>query len=259
MAYNGCPCHSSERSERRGNVTRTLHLRWYNCTNGSTRVNTQTRNRTAHAQDKQPMMQHLRGLQNLHVAVDRGNDHTNTTTGLSNGSNEAEASSSSLDGHNDRLGLIIFLVSALFIILLVVGIFAREYYYRKHGVDLCRGHSCHQRRRRRQRQGNEDNDDANGEIDGPAEPRRSSEQYDADRAIALELQRQLNEEEREAERIAKRVERRKWYEFYLKERSMVSTTSRMHLSQMFLFLLQHKRLLIHFYLLHYALCPPEGS
>lgn len=49
------------------------------------------------------------------------------------------------------------------------------------------------------------------------------EQYRADRCMALKLQRRLVEEEREEERLARRKDRRMWYEYFLKPYSVVST------------------------------------
>jgi hypothetical protein len=43
-----------------------------------------------------------------------------------------------------------------------------------------------------------------------------------DRTFAEQLQRQWDEDEREAERLLKRKERRRWYEYYLQPYSMVS-------------------------------------
>jgi len=54
---------------------------------------------------------------------------------------------------------------------------------------------------------------------------RESEQYFEDRIFAETLQRRLNEEERERERIAKRKERRMWYEYYMKPWTMVVSQS----------------------------------
>lgn len=52
-----------------------------------------------------------------------------------------------------------------------------------------------------------------------------SDQYYADRVMAEALQRRLNEEERERERVIKRKERRMWYEYYMKPCTMVVATS----------------------------------
>jgi len=50
---------------------------------------------------------------------------------------------------------------------------------------------------------------------------RYSEQYYEDRVLAENLQRRINEEERERERLAKRKERRMWYEYYIKPWTMI--------------------------------------
>jgi hypothetical protein len=110
---------------------------------------------------------------------------------------------------DERLGLIIFLISTITSVILVMTMVIREYYFKKHGIDVCPifGHTRQEQaaiaRRRHQ----------------------NSEQYNADRVLAQELQRQLNEEEREAERLVKRKDRRKWYEYFLTPYSMVSPTS----------------------------------
>jgi hypothetical protein len=79
----------------------------------------------------------------------------------------------------------------------------REYYFKRYGVDVCRIFSTQERAAMERRR------------------RADTDQQDADRALAEQLQRQLNEEEREAERLVKRQERRKWYEYYLRPLTMV--------------------------------------
>ena len=49
-----------------------------------------------------------------------------------------------------------------------------------------------------------------------------AEQYPEDRFLAETLQRRFDEEERDRERMAKRKERRMWYEYYIKPWTMVS-------------------------------------
>ena len=49
-----------------------------------------------------------------------------------------------------------------------------------------------------------------------------AEQYPEDRFLAETLQRRFDEEERDRERLAKRKERRMWYEYYIKPWTMVS-------------------------------------
>lgn len=51
---------------------------------------------------------------------------------------------------------------------------------------------------------------------------QNPEQYSEDRILAETLQRHLNEEERQRERLVKRKERRMWYEYYMKPWTMVS-------------------------------------
>ena len=108
---------------------------------------------------------------------------------------------------DERLGLIIFLVSTITSIALVGVMIVREYYFKRYGVDVCplfASNSAQERdafdRRRR----------------------ADSEQHDRDWALANQLQMQLNDEGREVERTVKRKERRKWYEYFLKPHCMVS-------------------------------------
>jgi len=112
---------------------------------------------------------------------------------------------------DERLGLIIFLVSTITSVVLVLTMVIREYYFKKYGIDVCPlfGQS-HTRQ----------------EVAAMERRRRlNSEQQDADRALAEELQRQLNEEEREAERMVKRKERRRWYEYFMKPYCMIVQAS----------------------------------
>ena len=51
--------------------------------------------------------------------------------------------------------------------------------------------------------------------------RQNNDQVESDRALAEELQRRLNEDEREAERLAKRKEREEWYSMYINDFTMV--------------------------------------
>lgn len=55
---------------------------------------------------------------------------------------------------------------------------------------------------------------------------RNQDQYAEDRVFAESLQRRLNEEERQRERVLKRKERRMWYEYYIKPWTMVSIRKR---------------------------------
>ena len=55
---------------------------------------------------------------------------------------------------------------------------------------------------------------------------RNQEQYAEDRVFAESLQRRVNEEERQRERLLKRKERRMWYEYYIKPWTKVSIRKR---------------------------------
>lgn len=123
----------------------------------------------------------------------RSPDMANQTTAPVSSSND-DASSFLYD----RLELLVLLVCASAVIVLVVLILARECCKRKYGIEMCnairrRSHS-HQR----------------------------GDTYDADRALAEQLQRQVDEEDQEADRQAKRKDRLRWYEYYMNDSSMVS-------------------------------------
>jgi hypothetical protein len=100
---------------------------------------------------------------------------------------------------NQNLDSLVFLSVAIVSIVLLFVIFNREFYLRKHGVDICAVFVCRSR---------------GGQT-----------RLESDRAFAEELQRRLNEEEREAERVVKRDERRLWYESYIKAFTMVRDCS----------------------------------
>lgn len=100
---------------------------------------------------------------------------------------------------DQRFGAFVFVVAGSAMFILFFAIFLREFYWRKYGVDLCPSY----------RGGNR---------------RRETEQESSDRLMAEELQRRLNEEEREAERLSKRKERRTWYEIYIRDFTMTVTT-----------------------------------
>ncbi|KAL3925206.1 MAG: hypothetical protein SGILL_000563 [Bacillariaceae sp.] len=106
---------------------------------------------------------------------------------------------------DERLGLIIFLVSTITSIFLVLTMILREYYFKKHGIDVCPLFSWTSPQER---------------AAMTRRARAANLQHDADWALAEILQRQLNEEGREGGRIAKRQERRKWYEYFLKPHTM---------------------------------------
>jgi hypothetical protein len=78
---------------------------------------------------------------------------------------------------------------------LIMLIFIREYYIRKYQVDMCPMlNLCPRRDRQEQR----------------------------DRALAEELQRQLDLEQQEPDLEAKRKDRREWYESFIRSYTMVS-------------------------------------
>eukprot|EP00531_Pseudo-nitzschia_arenysensis_P012542 CAMPEP_0116148872 /NCGR_PEP_ID=MMETSP0329-20121206/18615_1 /TAXON_ID=697910 /ORGANISM="Pseudo-nitzschia arenysensis, Strain B593" /LENGTH=388 /DNA_ID=CAMNT_0003645087 /DNA_START=102 /DNA_END=1268 /DNA_ORIENTATION=+ len=56
---------------------------------------------------------------------------------------------------------------------------------------------------------------------GECQDGRDEEQYAEDRVFAESLQRRINEEERQRDRLLKRKERRMWYEYYMKPWTMV--------------------------------------
>jgi len=119
------------------------------------------------------------------------------------GSSEASFSDQNIDS------LVILAIAVVTLIFLFV-MFNREFYLRKHGVDIF---GCGSMSRRQMRQ----------------------TRLESDRAFAEELQRRLNEEEREAERISKRDERRLWYESYIQAFTMVRDRSESWDSQFTLF------------------------
>ena len=96
-----------------------------------------------------------------------------------------------------QTGIILFLVGFCVCGTLFVVIALRDYYFRKHGIDIIPNF------RRVWRW------------------RRDEDHLESDRALAEELQRRLNEDEREAERVAKRKERDEWYALYIKDYTMV--------------------------------------
>jgi len=68
-------------------------------------------------------------------------------------------------------------------------------------------------------------------LDIESRENEHSAQYLADRELAENLQRRMNEEERGRERLAKRKERAMWYEYYLKPWTMVVKTSDLFYTQ----------------------------
>jgi hypothetical protein len=99
---------------------------------------------------------------------------------------------------DQRFGAFVFVVAGAAALVLLIVIFLREFYWRKYGVNLCPSFLGFRR------------------ID--------NEQMGRDRIMAEELQRRLNDEERESERVSKRKERRAWYEDFIKDSTMVSSS-----------------------------------
>lgn len=204
-----------------------------------------------------PSLRGRRGLENdlspVLLMVDERQPRSSTNTGIvdnsgiDNGTMDSEEDNAHathpspfpdpVDGTKD-IGLVVILVATLVSLTLIMSMAIREYYFRKHGIDICHNNNntrCFflfsSKQRRSQVGSNDSNDDDNNDGGRRLERRSSSsqqnnnqrEQYEADRALAMELQRQLDEEDRETYRLAKRDERRKWFEFYMRDRSMVRT------------------------------------
>jgi hypothetical protein len=122
---------------------------------------------------------------------------------LRNASGE-DITTSTTSSSDQNLGAFVFLIAGTASFMLLFVIFYREYYWRKHGVDTWAGYGCTSRSRR--------------------QPTHLEESDRAGEA-ADELERRRMEEQRDAERIVKRNERRLWYESYLKAFSMVSSNT----------------------------------
>ena len=132
----------------------------------------------------------------------------------------ASASSSGGSFAEERFGLYIFVILGAVALALVALFATREFYLNKYNYDIfflkSRGGgripehdgSTHSYTRRQLGL-------------GPSAPSH----IESDRELAEELQRRLNEEEREAERMQKRADRREWYSTYLKPFTMVSNNS----------------------------------
>jgi hypothetical protein len=95
---------------------------------------------------------------------------------------------------DQKFGVMVFL--GVVIVLVLIVLVVREYCRKKYGVDIFA-------------------QSLNGS--------RNQLQQEGDRALAEELQRRVNDEEREKERITKCDERRVWYEHYIKDFTMVRT------------------------------------
>jgi hypothetical protein len=107
---------------------------------------------------------------------------------------DAQGTNSDFSFANAGLGAYVFLIAGSATAIILFVIFLREIYWRKYGVDISPGCLC---------------------------CRRRDDHLESDRALAEEVQRRFNEEEREAERITKQNERRVWYESYMKKFTMV--------------------------------------
>ena len=101
---------------------------------------------------------------------------------------------------DENFGAFLFLIVGSASCFLLFAFFLREFYFRRYNISFGSGFFLRFLRSNRQ----------------------TLEDLQRDRVVAEELQRQLNEEERENERKAKREERRIWYESYIKPYTMVS-------------------------------------
>lgn len=114
----------------------------------------------------------------------------------------------------EQIGLILFFAATILSIFLVTFCSIRQFYYHTFGNedDSCWSKICCAMRHE------------SGEG-------QESDQYFADRILAEALQRRLNEEERERERLAKRKERRMWYEYYMKPCTVIVEDSDLFYAQ----------------------------
>ena len=121
----------------------------------------------------------------------------------------SSSSSSKDDGTipwNDQIGLLLFFVTTIISIFFLV-------VYSTRGKKFCS---------LRRRQGGGGEGGGNRQDGRRYQNSQQQQQQLTDRVLAEELQRRLNEEERERDRLAKRKDRRMWYEYYMKPCSMVS-------------------------------------
>jgi len=133
---------------------------------------------------------------------------------IDNSSGSTLSSSSSLSEDveippwNEQTGLILFFAMTLISILIVIFYSVRQHCYHRTGFDICPIKIfCFLR-----------GEQGENQQDSPGQ---NSEQYHEDHILAEALQRRLNEEAREQERLEKRRERKMWYEYYMKPCSMV--------------------------------------
>jgi hypothetical protein len=126
---------------------------------------------------------------------------TNIHYTQSNPISEDVSSSDKLGFVADHFGLFMFAIVAGMTVLVLASLFIREYYYRRYGIDVCPGTG------------------PRGRADGTTAT--SAAQMRRDEELAQVLQRQLNDELREQDRVSKRQERQAWYEAYIKPLTMV--------------------------------------
>ncbi|OEU17146.1 hypothetical protein FRACYDRAFT_237556 [Fragilariopsis cylindrus CCMP1102] len=124
----------------------------------------------------------------------------------------SSSSSSKDDGTipwNDQIGLLLFFVTTIISIFFLVVYSTRSRKF------------CSLRRR----QGGGGQGGGNRQDGRRYQNSQQQQQQLTDRVLAEELQRRLNEEERERDRLAKRKDRRMWYEYYMKPCSMIIENS----------------------------------
>jgi hypothetical protein len=141
----------------------------------------------------------LRGL-SATIPIETSVDGLASSMMNNNSTTSASSTHDDMAFDDENLGLLFLLFAAILIVILVVIMVARDCHYRKQGIEVWPRSAF-----RRRQEG----------------ARATGETYEADRALAEELQRQLNEEEHMSERLAKRKERQRWYEYYLENSSKV--------------------------------------
>lgn len=118
----------------------------------------------------------------------------NFTSGGSS-SSSSDDTDNQLSFVDQKIGAFVVIIASVITFMTLGAMALRNYYWKKYGVDIF-AQSGHGSRR---------------------------QQLESDRALAEELQRRVNDEEREKERIMKRNDRRDWYEQYIKDFTMVRT------------------------------------
>lgn len=109
-------------------------------------------------------------------------------------------------------GLVFLLVAGVLLFIIVWFLLGRDYQYCKQGIHVWPRTVLQWLFHDQQRMGG----------GGPSPNGSVGDSYEADRALAEELQRQLNEEGRETDRMEKRKERERWYQYYMENSLMVS-------------------------------------